>query len=387
MVKDCPSPGKLFFSFLKLGAVAFGGPAIVIPLRRMVVDQKQWLDADTFAEGNALCQAVPGAISVQMAIYVGLKLQGLRGALASFAGFIFAPFLFMLTLSFLYARMHSLPIVASAFNGLRVIIIAVLAHAAVSVAGAYVKQWGSMLIAAISACLFGLKLNPALVIFLAGLAGLLLPAKNSCPGDVRNSGINNSPPRPLQFLLLAAAVALGFISLYFVDRSLFMLALLMCKIDLFAFGGGYTSVPLMFHEIVEVRSWLDSRTLLDGIALGQITPGPIVLTATFVGYMLKGLIGGTIATIGIFLPSFLIVIGITPYFDMLKNLPNFSKILEGIRCSFAGLLLVAVIFFGMPMHWDVRRVFLSGAAFTALLCNVEFFRVVAAGALLSALFL
>lgn len=387
MIKDSPSAGELFFAFLKLGAVSFGGPAIVASIRRMVVDQKQWLDEENFADGNALCQAVPGAISVQMAIYVGLKLQGLRGATASFAGFIFAPFLFMLILSALYSRMHGLPLVASAFNGLRVIIIAILAHAAVSFARTYLKQWGSILIALSSACLFGLKLTPALVILLAGLAGLLLPSKNSCPRGLRQFSLKNNPPQQLQLLFLFAGVALWFISLYFLDRSLFTLGLLMFKIDLFAFGGGYTSVPLMFHEIVEVRSWMDSRTLLDGIALGQLTPGPIVLTAAFVGYMLKGFIGGTIATICIFLPSFLIVIGITPYFDMLKALPNFNKILEGILCSFAGLLLVAVILFGMPMHWDVKHALVAGAAFTALLFNVEFFRVVIAGAVVSALFL
>jgi len=382
-----PSLRSLFAAFLKLGAVSFGGPAIVAYIRRMVVEQKGWLDAETFAAGNALCQALPGAISVQMAVYVGLKLKGLRGALVSFAGYVSPAFLFMLLGSGLYTRTHAIPVVASAFSGLRAIIIALLAGAALDFARTYLKNWGAVLIAFSAACLLGCKVNPVLVIAGAGLAGLFLCEKNAALQAVPRSQRWAEPSRTMQLFFLVLCVALGFTGLYFTDRQLFDLGLLMSKIDLFAFGGGYTSVPLMFHEVVEVRSWLDGQTLLDGIALGQVTPGPIVLTATFVGYVLKGLSGAVVGTVCVLLPSVLLLIGIVPYFDKLKNIPRFTKIMEGILCSFVGLIVSVTVLFGMRIPWDLPRSLLAGAAFIALLLKVELVWVVCAGTLISVLFL
>ena len=122
-------------------------------------------------------------------------------------------------------------------------------------------------------------------------------------------GTNKSVP------IIFFAAAIGFLILYVLHHDLFDLAALMFRIDLFAFGGGFASLPLMLHEVVDVRRWMDYQTFMNGIALGQITPGPIVITAAFVGYILYGPVGGAIATLGIFLPSFLMIIGTVPYYD------------------------------------------------------------------------
>jgi chromate transporter len=118
---------------------------------------------------------------------------------------------------------------------------------------------------------------------------------------------------PLLFLLLISVAI--YTLLFFLRRELFQIALLMSKIDLLAFGGAFGSVPLMFHEIVEARGWMDAPTFLNGIVLGQFTPGPIVITATFVGYLVYGFLGAFVATLAIFTPSFLILIGVAPWFD------------------------------------------------------------------------
>src|SRR3989339_1199925 len=123
----------------------------------------------------------------------------------------------------------------------------------------------------------------------------------------------------------------------------------------------------MFHEIVGARSWMDSSTFLNGIALGQITPGPIVITATFIGYLMYGPLGGLVATLSIFSPSFIMLVGMAPYFDRLRNSAWFNKVITGILISFVGLLLTMTVRFAIDVHWDIPRILLTAAAFAALL--------------------
>jgi chromate transporter len=157
----------------------------------------------------------------------------------------------------------------------------------------------------------------------------------------------------------------------------------MMRIDLFAFGGGFASIPLMLHEIVNVRGWMDSKTFMDGIALGQVTPGPIVITSTFVGYMSYGLWGAAVATIAIFTPSFLMVIAITPVFDRLKASAYFLGATKGILASFVGLLFFVTIKFALAVPWDLVRIVLVCAAFIALIRKVDILYVVFITAVIS----
>jgi chromate transporter len=161
---------------------------------------------------------------------------------------------------------------------------------------------------------------------------------------------------------------------------------MMFRIDLFAFGGGFASVPLMFTEVVDVRHWLDAPALLDGIVLGQVTPGPIVITATFVGYLLHGTLGAIVATVGVFLPSFLIVVATAPYYDRLRASPVFAKLIGGALCSFPGLLLIIAIRFAQSVRWDVPHLALAVASFAALRLGVNILWVVILGTGLSLLF-
>jgi chromate transporter len=377
---SAPSLFHLFTSFLRLGATAFGGPAMVVYIRKMAVDQKHWLDDQSVRDGVALCQTIPGATAMQMSAYVGLRARGVAGAAASFVGFGLPAFLFMMILSALYARTHSLPAVVSIFNGLQAIIVAVVANATLSFGKTSIKNWKNVVNAIIAALLFGLKVNPILVIVIAAILGVILYAKQP-HHPVVNPTYKGHALKSLFLLLLATGI--GFGVLYFLDRRLFDLATLMFRIDLFAFGGGFASVPLMFHEVVQVRSWLDGPTLLSGIVLGQVTPGPIVITATFIGYLLKGPLGGLIATVCVFLPSFMIVVGIVPYFDRLRSSPYFKKVITGILCSFVGLLLTVTIRFALNIPWDVPRILLSGAAFIALILKVDILWVVLLGTVIS----
>lgn len=148
-------------------------------------------------------------------------------------------------------------------------------------------------------------------------------------------------------------------------------------------AGGFASLPLMLHEIVTVKGWLDSKTFMDGIALGQITPGPIIITATFVGYMLHGLSGSLAATIGVFTPSFLILIAVALLFDRFKASAYFSGATKGILASFAGLLFFVTVKFALAVPWDAIRTLMVVAAFTALFKKIDILYIVLITAIVS----
>lgn len=379
-----PSLARLFLSFLGLGATAFGGPAMIAYIRRMVVEQKKWVDDASFRDGIALCQMVPGATAMQAAAYVGLMTRGVSGSAVSFIAFGLPAFLFMLLLSIFYVQTLNLPAVVSAFNGLQVIVVSIIANAAITFGRVSIKNWRSAAIAIAAGALFFFGINPILVILLAAGAGILLFLKQPSP-IIKSSGDRLSTYRPVLIIVAIAMLALAI--LFFADRGLFDLATLMLRIDLFAFGGGFASVPIMFNEVVNLHSWMDSRTFLNGIALGQITPGPIVITATFIGYVLYGLLGGIIATISVFLPSFLILVGVTPYFDKLRSYPYFGKAIIGVLSSFVGLLLSVTLLFALKIPWDLFRIAIALSAFVALFLKVEIYWVVIAGIIVSIVFL
>ncbi len=380
-----PSLGILFGSFLRLGITAFGGPAMIAYIRRRAVTQNKWIDEASFQDGVALCQVIPGATVMQMAAFIGLKARGVPGAILCYIGFGLPAFFLMLVLSSLYAVTHELPAVVSVFSGLQAVIVAVVANAAVSFGKSSLKNWKNVLVACIAAGMFWLMVNPILIILLAAFLGMLLNSRQQANVQAGHEIRMSTTTRALLLLLLGTVAGFGL--LYFLRKDLFQLALLMSRIDLIAFGGGFASVPLMFHEIVEVRSWMDGPTFLNGIVLGQFTPGPIVITATFVGYLVHGLYGAIVATAAIFLPSFLILVGIAPYFDRFRASSWFARTIGGILCSFVGLLLTVTLRFALNVHWDFFHLAIAGASFAALIFKLDILWVVLAGTAVSILVL
>jgi chromate transporter len=381
---ESPALWRIFASFFRLGATAFGGPAMVAYIRKMVVDKKKWLGDDEFREGVALCQIIPGATAMQTAAYSGLKIRGVAGAAASFVGFVAPAFIFMMILSAVYSGAEKVPVAMSVFGGLEAIVVALVANAAVSFGKNYIKSVRGAIIAVCAAILFWFGINPVLVIVAATLAGLLLMSGKKME-TAFEAGLARADFWAL-FIIIAAAAA-GFALMFVFDRKLFSLAALMSRIDLFAFGGGFASLPIMFHEVVKVRRWLSGPVFLNGLALGQVTPGPIVITATFIGYRIRGLTGGAVATVAVFLPSFLMVVITAPYVKRLRGSLHFNKAVQGILCSFVGLLLSVTIHFGQRVPWDVPRAILAIGAFICLYFNVGILWVILAGAAISAMVL
>ena len=375
-------PTRLFLSFLRLGITSFGGPAMIAHIRDLSVKRNRWLMEETFKDGVVICQSMPGATAMQMAAYVGLRAGGLRGAIMSFVGFGLPAFLLMLVFAAGYAGSSELPPVVSLFQGLQVVVVAIVANATFIFGRDIVKRPGDLFIAPVSAALFWFGVSPFVVIVGAAIAGIVL-LKDSArsPSSGQNGDPTGQVPKPiLIFMGLACA---GVAGLYFVDRKLYHLATVMLRIDLFAFGGGYASLPLMFHEIVNVKGWLDGKTFMDGIALGQVTPGPIVITATFVGYLVRGFAGSLVATLAIFIPSFVILVSATPFFDRLKDARYFSGATRGILASFVGLLFYMMIRFAVAVPWEPGKVLFGIAVVIALARKVNILYIVLIGSALS----
>lgn len=383
-----PSLAAIFTAFLRLGLTAFGGPAMIPYIRAMAVERKQWLSEEAFATGIALTQAIPGATAMQAAAYVGLRARGSWGALAAYLGFGLPAFLLVVGLSWVYVAYGSVSVILSAFAGLKVMIVALVAHACLNFLLKYVKNATDFCLALGSGLWLGLRLNPILAILGACALGMVLykDVTQGAPVEVKNGACARD--KVLGPILLALALlGAGLAGLHLVRPELFDLALLMAKIDLFAFGGGYVSVPLMLHEIVEARHWMTAQTFMDGIAMGQVTPGPIVMTSAFLGYFVFGLAGAIAATVYVFAPSFLMLIATVPFVDRLLGSVLVQRALRASLVTLVGLMAAVTVRFALAVPWDWVSLMLGAAAFTALRLKVDVLWVVLAGGALSMLVL
>jgi|WetSurMetagenome_2_1015567.scaffolds.fasta_scaffold10578_3 chromate transporter len=358
---------------------------MVAYIKNLAVEKKRWLSRDSFSDGVALCQTIPGAIAMQSAAYVGLKARGFRGAAVAYIGFGIPAFVFMLVLSVLYKYGQQASLTVSLFDGLRALVVALMANAAVSFGATTIKNWwGAPVVAAAAVALF-FGVNPIYVILVAALVGLGLPSRAGVT-DKDAVGYESSSERTSflrQGLLLLAVSAVVMGVLYAFGRQLFDLAWTMLRVDLFAFGGGFASVPLMQHEVVEVHHWVESQVFMDGIAMGQVTPGPISITATFVGYLVAGPAGAVVATVAIYLLSFTLLVLVEPYFDRFKRNRYFRKAITGVLLSFVGLIVAVTVRLGMDVAWETWTVLLAVAAFVALRLKVDVIWVVLAGGVIS----
>ena len=357
----------IFLVFVRLGATAFGGPAM-IPRIEQTVTERGWLPRQAVRTGIALAQFLPGATVMQVAAFVGYRLRGISGAAVAFVGFVIPASIVMLGLAACYPTLHHSMIGAAVFTGMQAVVAAIIAHAALTFGRRAIGSVGEGAIAAATAAAFLVGLSPALtVVVAAALGALVLPkTRPSTPIDERLNC------RAFLFPLVLLGLGLAAASLLFaVDTGLFTLMAAMAKVGLFAFGGAYGSLPLMFHEVVELRHWMDPASFLDGFALSQVTPGPILTMATFIGWNVGGLPGAVIATVAIFFPSFVVLTAAVPVLDRLRGHRLTEPAMRGAAASLVGLLAVMTFRFGSLVPWSVPTVAFAVGAFGLLLARIN----------------
>ena len=378
---------NLFVFFARLGATAFGGPAILARMREVTVAPKGWLAPGTFDEGIALSQTVPGATAVQCAAYIGLRSCGLRGAAAATLGFCLPAFVLMLVASVLYGRMAGWGAGQAILQGLRAMVTAIVSSSALDLARRQLHHWREQAISAMAAVLMLAKCGPILAIGIAGAAGVLF-----LRGSGQGATSSRHPPLPAgkiskQVGLVLASAACLLVLLFAFAPTLGRLALVMMKVSVFAFGGGYAALPLMLHECVTKQGWLTAGGFMDGVALGQVSPGPLSIIAAFVGYKVGSFLGAVVATIGVFFPCFVVIVAAAPWFERLQRYHLFRAATQGAAVSLAGLLVAVAIQFGQTVSWTVTKGALAVVALLALQLGVNVLWIVAVGGTIAGLLL
>ena len=338
---------ELALAFLKLGLTAFGGPAAHIAMMEdEFVRRRAWLDRAQFLDLVGAAGLIPGPSSTEVAIYIGYRRAGWRRLLLAGLCFILPAAVMVTAIARAYVRFGRLPAVGGALCGVKAVIITIVAQALIAFARTAVKsRWlCALALAAVAASVMGAP--PIAVLVLAGCASAAGRAARLARPDAN-------------FLIWTGwgtSTALGAVS------GLGKLFLVFLKIGAVVFGSGYVLLAFLREDLVERTHWLTEPQLIDAVAVGQFTPGPVFTTATFTGYVVAGLPGALVATIGIFLPSFVLVAASGPVIPRLRKSDVAGAFLDGINV--ASLALLAVVGGGLARTAlvDVPTVSLAAAS-------------------------
>jgi len=326
------SLGQIAGYFLRLGTTGFGGPiALAGYMQRDLVERRRWFTQEEYLQGLAVSQTLPGPLAAQLAMWLGYVRRGFWGAVAAAVPFILPPFLIVSIVAALYVAFRGTTVIQALFYGIGPTVIALILRGAWKLLGVTVKNdrrlWA--IFAVITLITFAVRSEVAVLFVLAGFLGVLLYAP---PGWLRRPAISPA----------AIPLGLGTLVTQAADPNvLVQLGIFFFKAGAFTFGSGLAIVPFLQQGVVRDYGWLTEREFLDAVAMGMITPGPVVITAVFVGYLVAGLSGATIAGIGVFLPPFLMVVLFAPWIIRYRKHPAVQGFTKGATAAAAGAIVGA----------------------------------------------
>jgi chromate transporter len=328
-----PSLWELAFVFLKLGTISFGGPAAHIAMMESeFVRKRQWITEADFLDRLAAANLIPGPSSTELAIFIGHSKRGWPGLWVAGCCFIIPAAVLVVLIAAVYVRFGSLPQVAGILYAIKPVVIAIILQALWSFARTATRTRSLAAIGVVSAVLSALGIAPLIVLVVAGIArGTTVWAEQRGRG-----GLFAFPLSSRLALLLGAPAAVAMVPV-----SLLQLFLSFLKIGSVVFGSGYVLLAFLRSEFIDHLHWLTEKQLIDAVAVGQFTPGPVFTTATFIGYLVGGLPGAVVATLGIFLPGFLLVAISGPLIPRIRRSPTAGAMLDGVVVG--SLALMAVV--------------------------------------------
>ncbi len=334
--------------FLRLGTLGFGGPiALAGYMQRDLVEQRKWVTQEEYLEGLAVSQTLPGPLAAQLAMWLGYVRRGFWGAVAAAVPFILPPFVIVSVVAALYVAYSGTTVIQALFYGVGPAVIALILRGAWKLLRVTVKAdrrlWA--IFGVVALVTFALRAEVAILFVLAGLLGALLYA----------------PPAWLaRFRLTPAVLPLGLGGMLASTMSsdpstLLQLGIFFFKAGAFTFGSGLAIVPFLQQGVVHNYGWLSEREFLDAVAMGMITPGPVVITAVFVGYLVAGLPGAVVAGTGVFLPPFLMVVFFAPWIMRVRKHPAVQGFTKGATAAAAGAIVGAAGVIASQVLVDLPR--------------------------------
>jgi chromate transporter len=351
---------QLLRYFLYLGTFGFGGPiALAGYMQRDLVETRRWISKKDYVEGLALAQLAPGPLAAQLAIYLGWSKGGLMGATGVAAAFILPSFVMVLVISALYVRFGGLAWMQSAFYGIGAAVISIIARSAFKLVKMTLGEDRMLWVLFLASAIATAWTESEIVwLFLAsGVVALLIrhPPRFNAPTTVL------LPPATLA---LAATVAGGAAASW---PLLVKVTLYFAEAGAFVFGSGLAIVPFLHGSVVNEFHWLTERQFLDAVAVAMITPGPVVITVAFIGYLVAGPLGATCASLGVFLPCYLFVVIPAPYFRRFAANPRVKAFVDGVTAAATGAIAGAAFVLGRRALIDLTTVAIALVTWLVLL--------------------
>jgi chromate transporter len=353
---------------LKLGAIGFGGPvALVGYMQRDLVEQRGWLTQDDYDEGLALAQLSPGPLAAQLAIYLGYCHYGIPGASLVGVAFVLPSFLIVLAFSVAYVAVGGSPLVGAIFYTVGAAIIGIIAHSAQKLTRKIVGRdrllWAIWATLAVTTLLS--ERESITLIVLAGALAWLVKAP---PAVLRRLAVRRGAASLLPVGLLAsgAPAALATTAAPASGELLVDIALFFGKAGAFVFGSGLAIVPFLFGGVVQQLQWLSEQQFLDAVAVALITPGPVVITTAFIGYLVAGFAGATVAAFATFFPCYLLTVLPAPYMRRYGQLPSINAAVQGVTAAAVGAIAGAVVVLGRRSVFDLTTVLIAVATYLLL---------------------
>jgi len=350
---------QLVFYFLKLGAIGFGGPvALVSYMHRDLVEKNKWISEEDYKEGLALAQLAPGPLAAQLAIYLGYVHYRILGATLAGIAFVLPSFLMVIALGYAYVQAGGLPWMQAVFYGIGAAVIGIIAVSSYKLSK---KSLGK------NGLLWGIAITVAVITFITQreilwlvlLAGVVVWLYRERPKFIR------TPLKSILFIPVLLQVSAG----GWMNGKLEQIGWFFFKAGAFVFGSGLAIVPFLYGGVVKDYQWLNEQQFLDAVAVAMITPGPVVITVGFIGYLVAGVPGACVAAMATFLPCYLFTILPAPYFKRFGKHPAIKAFVDGVTAAAIGAIIGAVFVLGKRQLTDIPSI---GFALLTILLLVRF---------------
>jgi chromate transporter len=374
-----PKLSYLFLKFLKIGSISFGGfMALVSIVQKELVEKDKTVDNEELLDGISLATVMPGPVAVNVIAYLGYRLRGLAGGLISMFAVTLPSFLLILLLSYIYFTYGNIPEFERFFDGVLPAVAAIILSVSIRLSRKNIRDRKQIFIAVTAFALIlwvGGFFMTLLIVLSGAITGYLIYRPRG--RDLQRSVSPVSVIRELKrwinrralpvFIILVILILFYFlpalINLNPVLDSIHQLLITIGGVSITLFGGGYVFIPMLQELVVSKMDWLTSQEFIDGIAMGQITPGPIMISATFIGYKLAGIGGAIAGTLAIFLPPGLLIMMASHVIGFLKESPELNAVFKGIHPAVIGMIFAASIIIGMSMPHEWLQLIILVASF------------------------